>query len=88
MPRRAFEPSIPTRSAKVPSGADCLHEIKHGGYRLKLQSRSAMLRDLLLAHAAPFTSPQEARLCFAAPRFMCEMWHLEVTATIGGAAFH
>ena len=34
MPRRAFEPCMPTRSTDVPIGPECLHEIKHDGYRL------------------------------------------------------
>jgi bifunctional non-homologous end joining protein LigD len=28
------DPCIPTLGAKVPSGADRVHEIKHDGYRL------------------------------------------------------
>jgi bifunctional non-homologous end joining protein LigD len=34
MPKSVFEPCVPTRGAKVPSGPDWLHEIKHDGYRL------------------------------------------------------
>ena len=30
----AIEPCIPTRGAKVPSGPDWIHEIKHDGFRL------------------------------------------------------
>jgi bifunctional non-homologous end joining protein LigD len=33
MPQRQFEPCIPTRGTKVPSGPDWIHEIKHDGYR-------------------------------------------------------
>jgi bifunctional non-homologous end joining protein LigD len=32
MPQREFEPCIPTHGAKVPTGKDWLHEIKHDGY--------------------------------------------------------
>jgi ATP-dependent DNA ligase len=37
MPKRAFEPCIPTRSTAVPAGQDWIHEIKHDGYRLIVQ---------------------------------------------------
>jgi bifunctional non-homologous end joining protein LigD len=32
-----YEPCIPTRGTKVPSGPDWLHEVKHDGYRLIVQ---------------------------------------------------
>jgi ATP-dependent DNA ligase len=34
MGRVAYEPCIPTRGTKVPTGPDWLHEIKHDGYRI------------------------------------------------------
>jgi hypothetical protein len=34
MPKRTFEPCIPTRGTAVPAGPDWIHEIKHDGYRL------------------------------------------------------
>ena len=37
MPKSAFDPCIPTRATKVPTGPDWLHEIKHDGYRLIVQ---------------------------------------------------
>jgi bifunctional non-homologous end joining protein LigD len=37
MPPRPFQPCIPTRATKVPTGPDWLHEIKHDGYRLIVQ---------------------------------------------------
>jgi bifunctional non-homologous end joining protein LigD len=37
MPRRLFEPCIPTRGTKVPMGPDWIHEIKHDGYRMIVQ---------------------------------------------------
>ena len=37
MPKRPFEPCIPTRGAAVPAGPDWIHEIKHDGYRLIVQ---------------------------------------------------
>ena len=36
-PPRLFQPCIPTRAAKVPTGPDWIHEIKHDGYRLIVQ---------------------------------------------------
>jgi bifunctional non-homologous end joining protein LigD len=33
----AFQPCIPTRSTKVPSGPHWIHEVKHDGYRLIVQ---------------------------------------------------
>ena len=34
MPRQhIFQPCIPTRATKVPTGPDWLHEIKHDGYK-------------------------------------------------------
>ena|ERR1700686_4653149 len=40
----AFEPCIPTRGTKVPSGPVWLHEIKHDGYRLIVQRDGARVR--------------------------------------------
>jgi bifunctional non-homologous end joining protein LigD len=37
MPACPFEPCIPTRATKVPTGPDWIHEIKHDGYRLIVQ---------------------------------------------------
>jgi bifunctional non-homologous end joining protein LigD len=34
MPKRQFEPCIPTRGAKVPSHPDWIHEVKQDGFRL------------------------------------------------------
>ena len=34
MPKIPFEPCIPTRGTKVPSGPDWIHEVKYDGYRL------------------------------------------------------
>jgi ATP-dependent DNA ligase len=44
MPQRRFEPCIPTRSTKVPSGPDWIHEIKHDGYRLLVQRDGKRVR--------------------------------------------
>jgi ATP-dependent DNA ligase len=44
MPRRPFEPSIPTRATKVPAGPDWIHEIKHDGYRLIVQKDDKRVR--------------------------------------------
>jgi bifunctional non-homologous end joining protein LigD len=37
MPKHPFEPCIPARGIKVPTGPDWIHEIKHDGYRLIVQ---------------------------------------------------
>jgi hypothetical protein len=34
MPKTPYEPCIPTRGTKVPTGPDWLHEIKYDGYRI------------------------------------------------------
>jgi bifunctional non-homologous end joining protein LigD len=44
MPRRPFEPCIPTRGTKVPTGPDWIHEIKHDGYRLIVQRQDKRVR--------------------------------------------
>ena len=44
MPPRLFQPCIPTRAAKVPSGPDWIHEIKHDGYRLIVQKDQKRVR--------------------------------------------
>jgi bifunctional non-homologous end joining protein LigD len=44
MRRIAFEPCIPTRGSKVPSGPDWIHEIKHDGYRLIVQRGGKRIR--------------------------------------------
>ena len=44
MPKRPFEPCIPTRGAAVPAGPDWIHEIKHDGYRLIVQRQDKRVR--------------------------------------------
>jgi bifunctional non-homologous end joining protein LigD len=44
MPNRLFEPCIPTRGTKVPSGPDWIHEIKHDSYRLIVQREGKRVR--------------------------------------------
>jgi ATP-dependent DNA ligase len=44
MPKRPFEPCIPTRGTAVPAGPDWLHEIKHDGYRLIVQREGKRVR--------------------------------------------
>src|SRR3982751_4514763 len=41
-----YQPCIPTRGTKVPSGPDWLHEIKHDGYRLIVQREGKRVRLL------------------------------------------
>jgi len=40
----SFEPCIPTRGTKVPSGHDWLREIKHDGYRMIVQREGKRVR--------------------------------------------
>jgi bifunctional non-homologous end joining protein LigD len=42
--KAAFEPCIPTPGAKVPAGAERIHEIKHEGYRLIVQREGKRVR--------------------------------------------
>jgi ATP dependent DNA ligase domain len=44
MPKRPFEPCIPTRGTKIPAGPDWIHEIKHDGYRLIVQRDGKRVR--------------------------------------------
>ncbi len=44
MPKRPFEPCIPTRGTAVPAGPDWIHEIKHDGYRLIVQREGKRVR--------------------------------------------
>ena len=44
MPKRPFEPCIPTRGKTVPVGPDWIHEIKHDGYRLIVQRAGDRVR--------------------------------------------
>src|SRR3982751_4388717 len=42
-----YQPCIPTRGTKVPSGPDWLHEIKHDGYRLIVEREGKRVRLLI-----------------------------------------
>jgi bifunctional non-homologous end joining protein LigD len=44
MRKVAFEPCIPTCGTRVPAGPDCLHEIKHDGYRLIVRREGKRVR--------------------------------------------
>jgi bifunctional non-homologous end joining protein LigD len=44
MRKPAFQPCVPTRGTKVPSGRDWIHEIKHDGYRLIVQRDGKRVR--------------------------------------------
>jgi len=44
--RYEYQPCIPTRGTKVPSGPEWLHEIKHDGYRLIVQREGKRVRLL------------------------------------------
>ena len=44
MPKRPFEPCIPTRGTVVPADRDWIHEIKHDGYRLIVHRNGKLVR--------------------------------------------
>lgn len=44
MPVRPFQFCLPVRATVVPSGSDWLHEIKHDGYRLRLERDGERVR--------------------------------------------
>jgi bifunctional non-homologous end joining protein LigD len=44
MPKRQFEPCLPARQTKVPTGADWIHEIKHDGCRLIVHRQDKVVR--------------------------------------------
>jgi bifunctional non-homologous end joining protein LigD len=54
-----YQPCIPTRGTKVPSGPDWLHEIKHDGYRLIVQREGKRVR--LLTRRGYMTGPIATR---------------------------
>jgi bifunctional non-homologous end joining protein LigD len=54
--RNAFEPCLPTRGTKVPTGPDWLHEIKHDGYRLIVQREGQRVR-LFTRNGYDWTDP-------------------------------
>jgi bifunctional non-homologous end joining protein LigD len=41
-----YQPCIPARGTKVPTGPDWIHEIKHDGYRLIVQREGQRVRLL------------------------------------------
>jgi bifunctional non-homologous end joining protein LigD len=43
-PSGFIEPCLPSKVARLPSGPDCLHEIKHDGYRLMVRRDGARTR--------------------------------------------
>jgi bifunctional non-homologous end joining protein LigD len=46
--RRHFEFALPVKAAKVPSGPDWLHEIKHDGYRMMVTREQKAVRLLTM----------------------------------------
>jgi bifunctional non-homologous end joining protein LigD len=44
MPKRQFDPCIPTRGTKVPSHPDWIYEVKQDGYRLIVSRDSDRVR--------------------------------------------
>jgi bifunctional non-homologous end joining protein LigD len=44
MPKRQYEPCLPARQTRVPTGPDWIHEIEHDGYRLIVQRKDKVVR--------------------------------------------
>src|SRR4051812_2280351 len=44
MPNTEFEPCIPTRGTKVPTGPDWIHEVKYDGYRMLVARKDTRVR--------------------------------------------
>jgi len=44
MPNIAFEPCLPTRGPKVPTGPDWIHEVKYDGYRMLVARKDTRVR--------------------------------------------
>src|SRR3954466_646309 len=44
LPKREYQPCIPTRGSEVPAGPNWLHEIKHDGYRLIVEREGKRVR--------------------------------------------
>jgi len=44
MSKPAFQPCIPSRGTKVPTGPDWIHEVKHDGYRMIVQREGKKVR--------------------------------------------
>ena len=57
MLKRRYEPCLPTVAKTVPTGADWLHELKHGGFRLIVQRNGDRVRLFI----RPNTSWQPSR---------------------------
>ncbi|MDB5876222.1 MAG: ligase [Ramlibacter sp.] len=57
MRNNAFQPCLPSRGTKVPTGPDWINEVKHDGYRLIVQRDGKRVRQ-----ARPAIHPQRPRL--------------------------
>jgi ATP-dependent DNA ligase len=53
LPAGFIAPCLPSKTDKLPSGSDWLHEIKHDGLRIIARKRGAQLHP-----AACFTAPR------------------------------
>ena len=54
MPKRVYEPCLPTVATKVPTGSEWLHELKHDGFRLLIHRDGDDVR-LRCSHGAGTT---------------------------------
>ncbi|WP_346659170.1 RNA ligase family protein [Bradyrhizobium sp. 2] len=78
-----FEPCIPTRGAKVPTGPDWIHEIKHDGYRLIVQRDGDCVR--LFTRNGHDWSARYPRIAVAALRLRATSYVIDGEAVLLGA---
>ncbi|MGM4958119.1 ATP-dependent DNA ligase [Bradyrhizobium sp. 604_D8_N2_3] len=78
-----FEPCVPTRGAKVPTGPDWLHEIKHDGYRLIVEREDKRVR-LFTRNGHDWTS-RYPRILEAALRVRTARFVIDGEAVLLGA---
>ncbi|MDI3560010.1 DNA ligase [Bradyrhizobium sp. Arg816] len=83
MLRSPFEPCIPTRHAKVPTGPDWIHEIKHDGYRLIVQRDGDCVR--LFTRNGHDWSARYPRIVEAALRLRATSYVIDGEAVLLGA---
>src|SRR6201985_309311 len=77
------EPCIPTRAAKLPSGPDWVHEIKHDGYRLIVRRDGPTVR-LYTRNAYDWTVRLPA-IAAAARRIKAKSFTIDGEAVVLGA---
>jgi ATP-dependent DNA ligase len=57
LPAGFIAPCLPTKTDKLPSGSQWLHEIKHDGFRIIARKTGAQVRLLSLTPRKPTAKP-------------------------------